>query len=298
MRVGLLGLDMSHAVEFTRRLNDSSHPECIAGARVTCAWPGGSDDFELSRSRVGRFTQQVREEFGVEILPSPQAVAQTADVIFITAADGRVHRRLFEQVIEFRRPTFIEKPIATSHSDAAAIFDLALAAKVPVMSCSTARFGAPLANALAEHLGPVIGCDVFGPMPEEPTQPGLFWYGVHSVEVLNVVMGRGCREVRSVRTDETDLMTATWRDGRIATFRGTRSGEWKFGVTIHRAKAVQFVDLLHNSWFKETLERILRDLPNGKSPVDPADTLEIVRVIEAANKSRPDGRAVPVEEGG
>src|SRR5437763_261649 len=144
MRVGLLGLDMSHAVDFTRRLNDATHPEHVPGARVTCAWPGGSDDFELSRSRVGKFTQQVREEFGVKILPSPQAVAKNVDVIFITAADGRAHRLLFEQTIAFRRPTFIEKPIATSHADAAAIFDLARQANVPVMSCSTSRFGVPL----------------------------------------------------------------------------------------------------------------------------------------------------------
>lgn len=296
MRVGLLGLDMSHAVEFTRRLNDPRHPERVAGARVTCGWPGGSDDFELSRSRVGKFTQQVRDDFGVEILSSPQAVAKAADVILITAADGRAHRRLFEQTIEFRRPTFVEKPIATTYADAAAIFHLAREVNVPVMSCSTARFGVPLAKALAEDLGAVIGCDVFGPMPEQATQPGLFWYGVHSIEVMNVIMGRGCHEVRAVRTEETDLMTATWRDGRIATFRGLRNGEWKFGVSIHREKGFQFADLLHNSWFKETLELILRDLPNGVSPVESADTLEIVRIIEAANQSRPDGRLVAVEE--
>jgi hypothetical protein len=161
------------------------------------------------------------------------------------------------------------------------------------MSCSTARFGEPLTRAIADdRLGKIIGCDVFGPMPEEATQPGLFWYGVHSIEVLNVVMGRGCREVRAYRNDDYDLMTAVWRDGRVATFRGMRKGEWKFGMTLHRERGFGFVDLQHNSWFKQTLELMLANLPNGRSPVESADTLEIIRIIEAANASRASGLTV------
>jgi hypothetical protein len=59
LRVGLIGLDMSHATEFTRRLNVPADPEHVPGARVVLGWPGGSKDFELSWSRVERFTNQV-----------------------------------------------------------------------------------------------------------------------------------------------------------------------------------------------------------------------------------------------
>ena len=40
------------------------------------------------------------------------------------------------------------------------------------------------------------------------------------------------------------------------------------------------------------MEAILRTLPNGKSDVDPADSLEIIRLIEAANASRKTGEIV------
>jgi predicted dehydrogenase len=194
---------------------------------------------------------------------------------------------LFERIAKFQKPIFIEKPLATTLTDAREIFRLAAESKTPLMSCSTARFGLPLHAALAEDLGPVIGCDVFGPMPEESTQPGLFWYGVHSIEVINVIMGRGCGEVIAYRNDDTDLMTAVWDDGRVATFRGLRKGEWKFGATIHRERGFQFVDLLHNSWFGPTIEVMFRHLVHGRPPVDADDTLEIVGIIEAANASRP-----------
>src|SRR5688572_23187273 len=252
LTVGLVGLDMSHALEFTRRLNDAGNVEHVPGARVVAGWPGGSRDFQLSWSRVGKFTAEVRDRFGVAIVDTPEAVAERADVILITAADGRMHRVLFDRVLPFKRPMFIEKPMTLCSHEAREMFRLAHDAGVPMMSCSTARFGPPLRDALAADLGAVIGCDVYGPMPEEPTQPGLFWYGVHSIEVLNVVMGRGCRDVRAIRNDAVDVVIATWGDGRVATFRGLRSGEWKFGMTLHRERGVQHVDLVHNSWFVQT----------------------------------------------
>jgi len=292
-RIGLIGLDMSHAVEFTKRLNDPRNPEHVPGARVIAGWPGGSKDFELSWSRVDRFTKEVREDYGVQIMDSPEAVAEAVDLIFITAADGRAHRPLFERVVKFKKPTFIEKPIAINIADAREIFRLADEAHVPVMSCSTIRYCDPLWRALADDsLGEILGCDVFGPMPEEATQPGLFWYGIHCLEVINVVMRRGCREVRSYRNDDYDLLTATWADGRVATFRGMRKGAWKFGVTLHREKGFEFIDLQHNSWFSQTIKLMLENLPYGKSPIDPTDTLELIRIIEAANTSRPNGKVV------
>jgi predicted dehydrogenase len=292
LTVGLVGLDMSHAVEFTRRLNDADNVEHVPGARVVAGWPGGSKDFPLSWSRVGKFTAEVRDRFGVEIVDTPEAVAERVDVILVTAADGRMHRVLFDRLLKFKRPMFIEKPLTLCSHEAREMFRIAADAGVPLMSCSTARFGEPLRQAIEQDLGKIIGCDVFGPMPEEPTQPGLFWYGVHSIEVLNVVMGRGCREVRAYRNDDCDLVTAVWADGRVATFRGMRKGEWKFGMTLHRERGVQFVDLVHNSWFKQTIELLLANLPQGKSPIEAADTLEIIRIIEAANASRASGLAV------
>ena len=40
------------------------------------------------------------------------------------------------------------------------------------------------------------------------------------------------------------------------------------------------------------LDAIMRTLPNGKTDIEPADTLEIVRLIEAANLSRQNGQSV------
>jgi hypothetical protein len=39
------------------------------------------------------------------------------------------------------------------------------------------------------------------------------------------------------------------------------------------------------------LDAVMRSLPQGKSDVDPKDTVEVIRLIEAANESRTNGGA-------
>jgi len=48
IRVGMIGLDTSHATAFTALLNDSSHKSHVPGARVVAAFKGGSPDIESS----------------------------------------------------------------------------------------------------------------------------------------------------------------------------------------------------------------------------------------------------------
>ena len=52
IRVGLIGLDTSHVIAFTKVLNDPSSPDHVPGMRVVAAFKGGSPDVESSRTRI------------------------------------------------------------------------------------------------------------------------------------------------------------------------------------------------------------------------------------------------------
>ena len=63
IRIGLVGIDSSHAGAFTQLLNDPSRPDHIPGARVVAAVTGGSPDVEASATRdvpVGEVQSTVR----------------------------------------------------------------------------------------------------------------------------------------------------------------------------------------------------------------------------------------------
>src|SRR4051812_32073130 len=102
LRVGLIGLDTSHVPAFTKRLNDHQDAEHVPGGRVVCGYPGGSKDFNLSVDRVEGFTKELREKYSVEMLDSPEAVAEGSDLVFITAVDGRAHLDYVKRTIKFK----------------------------------------------------------------------------------------------------------------------------------------------------------------------------------------------------
>ena len=69
IRVGFVGLDSSHCTAFTELLHRDGNTGDLAGVRVVAAFPGGSEDFPLSRDRVQGYTQKMAE-MGVEIVDS------------------------------------------------------------------------------------------------------------------------------------------------------------------------------------------------------------------------------------
>jgi predicted dehydrogenase len=230
----------------------------------------------------------------VKIVDSPEAVAEQADLVLIESVDGRVHRKQFEQIARFKKPTFIDKPMTTSLADAQAIFRLADENSIPVMSCSSLRYAQNLLDAMPNGRGDIAGVDAFGPVAEEAALPGLYWYGIHTVEMIVAVMGTGCAEVQAFRNANDDIIRMGWSDGRQAMMRGTRNGHHKFGLTLHRKDGAQYVDASGNKkpYYAGLLEAIFRSLPHGKSDIPTEETLEVIRIIDAANQSRQTGAIV------
>lgn len=323
LKVGILGLDSWHATAFASKLNDPTAAGHVPGGEVIAAFAGGSPDMPVSINRVGGYTRTVRDAYRVEILDSPSAVAERVDVIMITASDGRAHLPLYREVARFARPTFIDKPLAASGRDAEEIFRLADEAGGDVVSCSSLRYAQPLVEALvSEDAGanPVVGCELSGPMSLEPTTPRYFWYGVHTFEMMMAIMKRGCESVFVDVSDKLDVVTARWKDGRTATIEGRRSSDTPFGkepfvAKIRREHGEQLCECskVQRSWFECLLEALMDRWTDGQAGrlwratevgsvghqrtsrvVDPTreETLEIMRMLDAAGQSAETGRAV------
>jgi predicted dehydrogenase len=290
----MVGLDTSHAAVFTRLLHDPQAPESLRGARVVAAYPGGSQAFALSFSRVEGFTRQLRDEFGVQIVDSIEAVAQVTDAILLESCDGRQHLEQFRRLAAFGKPVFIDKPLATSTAEAREIFALAAHHGAPVFSSSALRFAAGIA-ALPAGEG-VLGAIAYGPSALLPDFPGYFWYGVHAAEILFARLGRGCHRVCVERADGADVLTGHWADGRVGVVYAHRlRGVEDFGCTVFTAAGTLQADSRGGPpGYARLLAAVLAFFRSGRPPVDPGETLEIIAFLEAANRSREGGGAVPL----
>jgi hypothetical protein len=293
-RVGIIGLDTSHSPAFVRALNDPDAGPELGGYRVVAAYPYGSRTIESSSRRIPGYTRDV-QALGVEIVLSIEALLGRVDVVLLNTNDGRLHLEQALQVFRAGKPVFIDKPLAASLADAIAIFQAAKRHGVPMFSASSLRFKPDMQAVRNGSVGRVLGADAYSPAHLESTHPDLVWYGIHGVETLFTVMGTGCETVSRAHVADADVVTCTWKDGRIGTVRGLRSGKLDYGGTVFGSDSIAVLG--RAGGYEELLREIVRFFDTGVAPVTPEETLEIFAFMEAAEESkRRDGAPVGTAE--
>jgi hypothetical protein len=168
-----------------------------------------------------------------------------------------------------------------------------------VFSSSSARFSASLQALLkSEELGPILGASTWGPCSYSTGTPDMFFYGIHGIEPLFLIMGPGCETVARVQTPGADFVTGVWKDGRIGTYRGIRRGASSAGSVVYGTKAVmQPQQGEGGGGYDGICREIARFFQTGKPPVTAEETIEIFAFMEAADESkRQGGKPVPVAE--
>jgi len=292
-RIGMIGLDTSHATAFTRLIND---PAKNYGCKVVAGYPGGSPDIHDSASRVEKFTEELRDKHGVEIVGSIEELCQKVDGVLLESVDGRPHLSQAKPVIAAKKPLFIDKPMAGNLADVLEIFRLANENNVPCWSSSSLRyFPAIVEMNQKDEIGEVLGCDVYSPCSLEEHHPDLYWYGVHGVEMLFTVMGPGCETVQRVQTKDCEFVVGLWKDGRIGTYRGLRTPTTNYGITIFGSKSI--IQGGKYGGYEPLVDEIIKFFKTGKVPVPQAETIEIFAFMSAADESKAkEGAAVSIPE--
>lgn len=283
IKVGIIGLDTSHAIAFTKALNDPNAPAELAGCQVVAAYPKGSLDIESSVSRIPKYTKQMKE-MGIEIVGSVEELLDKVDTVLLETNDGRRHLEQALKVFKAGKPVFIDKPLAASLTDVLAIFDAADSYDVPVFSSSSLRYMKHAQPVRRGKIGTVLGASTYSPAAYEPTHPDLYWYGIHGVEALFTVMKTGCQKVNRIHTDNVDVVVGTWGDGRIGTFRGRRWGKHHYGGTAFGEEGETRLGPYQG--YMPLLKDIVTFFRTGESPVPRQETIEIYTFMTAADKAR------------
>ena len=292
LRIGIIGTDTSHVTAFTKMLNDKSDPEHVPGARVVAAFKGGSPDVEDSRTRIDRFSAELKDKWGVEFVDSIEALCAKVDAVLLESVDGRPHLNQVRPVFTAKKRVFIDKPMTARYADAREIVRLSRDSGVPFFSASSLRFvGDVQAMRKSDTHGGIAGAFTFGPEHLEPHHPDLFWYGIHAVEMLYTLLGPGCEKVSRVKTDSGDTVVGTWKDGRIGTMRGLIQGRQDYGAVVFGMKAVLATPVPMKSDYRNLVVEIVKFFQTGVPPVAADETLEILAFMEAAGLSTVRGGA-------
>ncbi|RIH63635.1 gfo/Idh/MocA family oxidoreductase [Mariniphaga sediminis] len=293
-KVGIIGLDTSHSIAFTKALNAADAGDTFYGYKVVAAYPQGSLDIQSSVERIEGYTKQM-QEMGVAITGSIEELLTKVDVVLLETNDGRRHLEQALPVLKAGKRVFIDKPMAASLADAMVIFDAANQYGLPIFSASSLRYIQGMDEVKSGAVGKVLGAETYSPSKIEKTHPDLFWYGIHGVEALFTAMGTGCKTVTRAHTPGADVVVGTWEGGRIGTFRGIREGSSGYGGSVFGEKAIKKLGSYNG--YNPLLKDIVKYFETGEVPVTPEETLEILAFMEAADESKKKGgKPVSVEK--
>ena len=310
VRIGLVGLDTSHATSFASILHDPDNPFHIPGARVVAAYPGGSHDMPISITRVAGFTNELKDKYSVPIMDAPEDVAEACDLVCILASDGRVHPALFRAVAGRCKSVFVDKPFAVSTENAQHIFVHAEKTGTHVFTTSAFRYADGLVDALnsIRTTGERIKtCRVRYWLQIQETQGRYFWYAIHASEMLLTIMGKGIRTVEASEQGNRDTIMVWHEDGRQSCLIGSKD-DGTFHVSIETDVRTLEVDLgpSNPSLAARVLASALDVLTDGHFPrlwsataagsvsgsrsgrafdPDHEETLEVISLLDAAQRS-------------
>lgn len=284
LRLGMVGLDTSHATAFTKLINDPTDKDYVPGGRVVAAVKGGSKDIESSWTKVDGYTKELAEKWGVKLYDTLEAMCADVDAVLIESVDGRPHLAQAKPVIAAGKALYIDKPMAGSLKDVLEIFRLAREKKVPVFSSSSLRFAKSTLAVRGGSIGEVTRAETSSPCHVDPTHPELFWYGIHGVESLFTVMGTGCETVRRGTTADGRIeVTGTWKGGRTGVYREGKGYDGK-AVGSKGEAAVGAFD-----GYAPLVVAIMKFLQTGVAPVPEAETIELIAFMEASDESKKRG---------
>ncbi|MEK7412218.1 MAG: Gfo/Idh/MocA family oxidoreductase [Planctomycetota bacterium] len=292
IRVAIIGLDTSHAVEYPRRMQA---PDCaeelrVPGLRaVSCLrFPSA---FQNESGQDQRQAQLVN--WGVRVAPDITDALRDVDAVMLEINDPTLHLPWFAQVVALGKPVYIDKPLADSAQAGAEIIRLATAHRLRLFSSSPLRSDATL-NITCAALPRPHQVAVYGPLGTAPTGSSVLWYGVHAVEMLNRAMGRGAAAVSARRDACGVTLIVDYLEQRRGVVELT-AGVWIYGGTLRDNTTARTFSVDSAAIYSAHLRDIERFFRGGEPLASLDDALEILRILAAADRSLASGHSETIQ---
>lgn len=283
--IGMVGVNTYHAQAFTHILNGSADdPPRIADARITHVWAGEhSDRLAELETMFGPYDT---------VVASPDDLIGTVDgILILDDTDGGArHTELARPFLRAGLPVFVDKPMTTRYQDAVELFALAQQHNAPLFSSSALRFPVELDREAVAALGKLSSIVSVG--PEE-----WFYYGVHAVEVMGTITSDQPATVQRVALPEKDVAIVTYDTGLVGVVMTLRDAAYLFEVSVygeHGAYSFQIEDFM--GFYTNEMQAFVDMIGTRVPPVTAAETLSVLAILHAGNRSAEQGRAVKIAE--
>jgi predicted dehydrogenase len=285
MKIGIIGAENSHTAAIAKTLNVK---RSIGGFTVAYVW-GETEAFAKAAAEAGKIPVIVKD---------PAEMMGKVDALIVDHRHAKYHLEAVLPFVKKGMPVFVDKPFCYRAAEGKAFLAAARAAGAPVTSFSAMvhqksfeRFKKDVAG-----LGEIAGGTLFGPCDIESQYGGVFFYGVHQVEMALAAFGQDVVSAQIVRGGGVSLGRLVHASGRVVTLHLV-SGKFKgfaasvFGSGGHVFKALP----MDRNPYLSGIRVFTTMFKTGKEPLPHDHLLKPVQVLEALEKSVTSGKAEPVE---
>ncbi|MDX3659951.1 Gfo/Idh/MocA family oxidoreductase [Streptomyces sp. ID05-26A] len=261
MRIGIIGTENSHVDHIIDHLRTG--PD-----RVVAVSGGRSERNDTLRAK-GSLDH---------VVDAPEDLLGLVDAVVVADRHGDLHRAHASPFLREGLPVFIDKPLACTVEDASVIIAEAVAHNAPLTSFSALRW-IPDTEALAAQ-GPARRVTASGPVDPASPHGGIFFYGIHPVDVaLRLAPG----PIRSVDvTRLADRIAVRAEVGSAEVEIDLLLGEAPFTASAGSARRELTLD---EHYFVPGLEAFLDMAATGKPPISHEDLLRPVHLLNAVAKA-------------
>ncbi|MBD2703537.1 Gfo/Idh/MocA family oxidoreductase [Spirosoma sp. BT702] len=301
LKIGIIGMSPgnAHPYSWSAIINGVFDGDEI----IRIGYPAVAEYLNANRDTVGIDTAKVTHVWAQEpaiasSIAKGAGIANTVekledmigevDAIILARDDPEKHKEMAQPFIEAGIPIFIDKPLTYSTEDLD-WFSAQSAAGKFIMSCSSMRYANECRIARQELKS-------FGKLELVTAVGKKDWkkYGIHLLEGIFGILGDPQPvSVRHIGEPDKEIVQLILEDGLVVMLHLFNDISGTFQISLFGQQGWKLIDIRNSySMFRDNLIEFLRSVEEGKPRISFDKTVNLMRVLIAAQESQEQGGAV------
>jgi predicted dehydrogenase len=286
MRIGIVGAENSHTLHIAKLMNvEKVIPDCT----VECVW-GETPEFAQKAAEGGEISR---------IVDSPEEMLGFVDAVVVDHRHAKYHLPAARPFVERGLPVFVDKPFCYRSTEGKEFLEFARKCGAPITSFSILPHQTSFINfcEALPSVGEVKAAMSYGPCDLESEWGGVFFYGIHQVDVVLTAFGYDVASVQIINNGDNASGLLFYPSGLTVNMALIKQGSPGFGVGAVGDQGSHFAPLpMDESQYLRGVENFAEMFRTGKEPLGYHTFMKPVQVLEALERSVASGREEPVED--